>query len=401
MFVKEMRSRGEEVYHFGFGQSPFPVPNPMVEELKKHAHEKDYLPVGGLPALKEAIAKYHTERDGIETSADQILIAPGSKELLFTLQMQLTENIWYMNAPSWVSYGNQAQVLQANNEKFMKTDFEKKWWPDMKNNKLDKGGFMILNYPNNPTGLSLGEEEIKQYAKWIEENDCFVLADEIYSSTQFEGQFHSIRKFIPDRTFVTSGISKWCGAGGWRLGYLIIPKAHSYLKEVLETVVSETYSCVSSPIQYASVVAYQKNTEIDDYVKRMKNVLKAVGLFSYEVLKEGNVKVHKPSGGFYLYVDFENFRDQLAKNGVTDSKSMCDHLLKKNHVALLAGKHFHEEDSCLRARLSYVDFDGTEAIENVETFDVDNQEARKEFVKKWAPRVYKGIHEIVNWTKSL
>lgn len=82
------------IYDFGLGQSPFPVPVPVVEALRLHAHEKDYLPVKGLPALKEAVAGFHHQKDNVEASADYVLVGPRSKELMFLLQLVL---LWRYN----------------------------------------------------------------------------------------------------------------------------------------------------------------------------------------------------------------------------------------------------------------------------------------------------------------
>lgn len=81
-----IKQEGKKVYKLGLGQSPFPVPYAVVEELRANAHQKDYLEVKGLPALREAVAEYHSRRNGIERSANDVLIGPGSKELMFLLQ---------------------------------------------------------------------------------------------------------------------------------------------------------------------------------------------------------------------------------------------------------------------------------------------------------------------------
>ena len=80
-------SQGREIIKLGLGQSPFPVPEPVIEALRQHAHEKDYLPVRGLDALRTTVAEYYRCRDGIERQAGNVLVGPGSKELLFNLQM--------------------------------------------------------------------------------------------------------------------------------------------------------------------------------------------------------------------------------------------------------------------------------------------------------------------------
>ena len=108
--VKQMQSRGEKVYNFGLGQSPFPVPVPVVEALRLHAHEKEYLPVKGLFPLKEAVAGFHRQKDLVEANADYVLVGPGSKELMFLLQLVFYGEI-IVPTPCWVSYVPQAQIL--------------------------------------------------------------------------------------------------------------------------------------------------------------------------------------------------------------------------------------------------------------------------------------------------
>ena len=80
-------AEGRQVYKMGLGQSPFPVAAPVVEALREHAPEKDYLPVKGLKALRDAVAAYHHRSHGVECSGDDVLIGPGSKELMFLLQL--------------------------------------------------------------------------------------------------------------------------------------------------------------------------------------------------------------------------------------------------------------------------------------------------------------------------
>ena len=83
----ELRARGRKVYRLGLGQSPFPVPERVVQSLRDHAHEKDYLPVSGLKALRESVAGFNRRLQGIETNPDLVMIGPGSKELIFILQL--------------------------------------------------------------------------------------------------------------------------------------------------------------------------------------------------------------------------------------------------------------------------------------------------------------------------
>ena len=107
----EMAATGQTIYRFGFGQSPFPVPDSIVAALQKNAYRKNYLPVEGLFELRKSIAEYHRQTDQININADGVLIAPGSKELMFTLQLAL-EGSTLIPAPCWVSYAPQGHIVK-------------------------------------------------------------------------------------------------------------------------------------------------------------------------------------------------------------------------------------------------------------------------------------------------
>ena len=108
-----MRASGVEVYKLALGQSPFPVPERMVEALRQNAAQKDYLPAEGLPALRRAVAGFVERRIGIDRTGDDVLIGPGSKELLFLLQIVFAGEL-VIPTPAWVSYGPQARVLGSS-----------------------------------------------------------------------------------------------------------------------------------------------------------------------------------------------------------------------------------------------------------------------------------------------
>ena len=110
---KKLSNKGETVYPMGLGQSPFPVPAPVVETLKMHAHEKDYLPVKGLEALRQAVAHFHRQKDNVDIKSNNVLIGPGSKELMFILQMVYYGDL-ILPTPCWVSYVPKAKIIGRN-----------------------------------------------------------------------------------------------------------------------------------------------------------------------------------------------------------------------------------------------------------------------------------------------
>lgn len=168
---KKLNANGKKVFPMGLGQSPFPVPAPIVEALKMHAHEKDYLPVRGLEALRSAVAHFHRQKDNVDIKANNILIGPGSKELMFILMLVYYGDV-IVPSPCWVSYGPQAKII-GRNIKVIQTTFENKWriTPDqlrdflLNENDHFKPRLLILNYPSNPDGGTYSADDLKRIAK--------------------------------------------------------------------------------------------------------------------------------------------------------------------------------------------------------------------------------------------
>ncbi len=127
---KELINQGKKVYQFGFGQSPFPVPDKIVAKLKDNAHNKEYLPIQGLPELRDAISNYLLKRTGINYSRKNIFITPGSKEAMLLMHVAFNGEI-ILPAPSWVSYEPQA-IIGKNKVHWIQTSRENNWFPTSK-----------------------------------------------------------------------------------------------------------------------------------------------------------------------------------------------------------------------------------------------------------------------------
>ena len=141
-----------------------------------------------------------------------------------------------------------------------------------------------------------------------------MLSDEIYSELTFQNNYKSISSFCPEKTIISTGLSKWCGAGGWRLGYFIIPDNLNEIKDKINVLASETVSAVSAPIQHAAIKAYEN--DYSNYINGSRNILKAVGNYVYENLKSNKVLINKPQEGFYLMPEFLNKK-------LSSSSEMC------------------------------------------------------------------------------
>ena len=123
---KELTSKGKKIYQFGFGQSPFQVPEKIVEALKNNAYRKNYLPMQGLPELREAISKYLTKKTGVSYSKNNIIITPGSKEAMYLMHVAFDGDI-ILPAPSWVSYSPQAEIAD-NKVHWIQTSRDNNWF---------------------------------------------------------------------------------------------------------------------------------------------------------------------------------------------------------------------------------------------------------------------------------
>ena len=382
---------GKKIYKFGFGQSPFQIPKNIVETLKKNAHKKEYLPIQGLPELRENISKYLFERTGVHYSKDNILITPGSKEAMLLMHVTFNGEI-ITPAPSWVSYEPQAEI-GLNKVHWLETSRENNWFPTAKEleNKLKKLGkkknlIFILNSPNNPSGAICNN--LKELALVAKKYKLIILSDEIYTDLSFDNSYKSISKFYPNSTFISGGLSKWCGAGGWRLGFLAVPNKLKEFMKSLKSLASESYSTVNTPTQFAAVEAYDGDYE--HYRLKVRSILNAVGTYVYNNLKSNKILINPPQGAFYLMPEFKNKKFK-------SSSQLCEAILNDTGVAMLPGSDFGFKPKKMLTRLSYTDFDGVEFFKNVS----DYKSISEEMVKKYAPNVVEGTTKLSNWAKNL
>ena len=387
---RELESKGKKIYKFGFGQSPFQVPLDVVNELKNNAHQNKYLPMQGLKELRECVAKYTTNKKNYIYNPENVIIGPGSKELMFLLHI-LFEGDIILPAPSWVSYAPQA-LLGRNKIQTIETTSKNNWFPSgTEIEKIilkdkNKNYLLFLNSPNNPSGQIC--ENLEEISKVAKKYRLIILSDEIYSELSFEDNFKSISNFCPENTIISTGLSKWCGAGGWRLGYFIIPSTLNHLRDSINVLASETFSSVSAPIQYAAITAY--SNDHSKYINQSKKILKAVGNYVYEKLKSNNVLINKPQGGFYLMPEFLNKK-------FNSSLDMCDNILKETGVALLPGSDFGFDKSKMLARLSFTDFDGYNFMNEVQNKKkIDNN-----LILKLAPKIVEGVDKLKKWSESI
>ncbi|MFQ5709119.1 MAG: pyridoxal phosphate-dependent aminotransferase [bacterium] len=400
---KKLQGEGKRVFKLGLGQSPFPVPKPVVEALQANAHQKAYLPVQGLEELRQAVAEYHHRTQDIECVTEDVLIGPGSKELMFVLQLVYYGDL-VIPTPSWVSYAPQAQII-GRRINWLRTHLNNGWrlMPDaietICHQDSNRPRIIVLNYPNNPSGGTYKLEELKALAQVARKYRVILLSDEIYGELHHNSHHVSIARFYPEGTIISSGLSKWCGAGGWRLGTFVFPNSLHWLRDAMAVVASETYTATSAPIQYAAVRAFKGSADIEEYLHQSRRILRALGRHIAHQLSEVGVVVPEPKGAFYLFPDFCQFREVLKHRGIGTSEEFCRRLLRDTGVAILPGTSFGRMPDELTARIAYVDFDGARALEAAQ--QTPRYKVREiDFLKVYCSNVITAIDRLCEWLQQ-
>jgi aspartate aminotransferase len=410
--VREMWAQGRDIYHLGFGESRFPVHPKVAEALRANAHQRSYLPALGLPELRETIAHFYLRKFKLAVSPDQVVVGPGSKSLLYALVMALGEEV-ILPQPSWVSYAPQAHLLgkpvlwvpmrleqgyhlevEILREKM---EAEKEEWGNPE--------LLILNSPHNPTGTMMPPERVQHLADFAREEQLMVLSDEIYALVTHGGTPHvSVAHHYPEGTVVLGGLSKHMSLGGWRFGVAILPAGRTgeALRRAVQNIAGSIWSCVTAPVQYAALVAYGDDPEIDEFVGHCARMHAIRSRYLYEGLVRAGIPCAEPSGAFYVYPNFDKWRMALAGNGVQTSGDLADYLLDKYELATLPGLAFGggPEDLSLRLSSSYLDA-GTDEKANalVEAFAADQDPER--FIQDYHPRLREAVNRLGEFVNDL
>lgn len=397
--ARERQARGLPVARLGLGQSPFPVPSSVVDALRAAAPEKEYLPVRGLPQLCDAVAEYHRRRHGVPRTGSDVLVAPGSKELMFMLQIAFAGEL-LLPTPTWVSYGPQARIA-GRSVRMLPTRAAHGFrltpatLDAVCRSEPERPRILVLNYPSNPTGVTYRADALAELAEVARRHGIIVLSDEIYGELDHRGEHVSIARFLEEATILSGGLSKWCGAGGWRLGTFSFPRRLRWLLEALAVLGSETYSATSAPIQHAAVRAFRGGGDIETYLQRSRSILAALVERARSVLMEAGADVPEPDGAFYLFPGFGERTASLARRGITDDRGLVAHMMAELGIAALPGSAFGLDPSELRVRLALVDFDGVRALAAAGAGPVD-----RAFIERLCAPTVQAIDDIAQWVRG-
>src|SRR5947208_6191689 len=229
--VAKRRATGRETIHLGFGEASFPLHPLLATALAEAAKKTAYAPVLGIPKLRQTIAEYLARKRGLTFSSDQIIVAPGSKPLLYAL-MQILEGDLLLPVPSWVSYAPQARLA---GRKVIGVETDSVDCHRLTPHALSQAmlqahrdganpRILIVNSPSNPTGSMFEHTDVEALALWAREEGITIISDEIYAELAHGWCEHvSPASFYPDGCIVTGGLSKAFSSGGCRLGYAALP----------------------------------------------------------------------------------------------------------------------------------------------------------------------------------
>ncbi|MBN8615332.1 MAG: aminotransferase class I/II-fold pyridoxal phosphate-dependent enzyme [Deltaproteobacteria bacterium] len=399
--VDAQRSAGESVSKLTLGQSPFPVPERMVAALRDAAGAKEYAPVQGHEPLRKAIAAYVDRQLGIDRTADDVVIGPGSKELLFLLQLVFAGDL-VVSTPAWGSSVAQATLLgrrvlslhASAEDGFLlrPAALEAALATEPRRPRL-----LVLNYPSNPAGLTYRADELRELGQIAQRHELLVLSDEVYGELHHKGQHSSIARYYPEGTIVSTGLSKWVGAGGWRLGCLVFPDQLRPILSAIVAVASETLSATSIPIQRAAVIAFEGGEDIERYLFQVRRVLSALGRFTSRRLQSYGVRCAQPTGGFHVFADFGPALE--GKASIDGSATLTARIASEARVALVPGVSFGRPREELTARLAYVDFDGPRALAAVGVIPKE-QPVDETFLRRHCAPTVEAIERIGHWVQT-
>ncbi|MGB2711130.1 MAG: pyridoxal phosphate-dependent aminotransferase, partial [Conexibacter sp.] len=223
--------------------------------------------------------------------------------------------------------------------------------------RRDGGDFRILmlTLPDNPTGTVASEDEVRAVCEVAERHGLTIVSDEIYRDLAHDpAALRSPAELLPQRTFVTTGLSKSMALGGWRIGFVRLPDG-DLGREVaapLLGLASEVWSCVAAPIEAAAVHVLEEPDEVVAHVEAARRLHRCVTTAAHAHVVAAGARCRAPQGGFYLYPDLEPARDALQARGVEDGDALAELLLERFGIGVLPGSCFGDEPTALRFRMA-------------------------------------------------
>jgi aspartate/methionine/tyrosine aminotransferase len=335
----EMKAQGKEIISLGLGEPDFKTPNYVVEATIE-AMRNDYTHYSatqGWPELRKLIAEDCNKAYGSSYTMNDVIVTPGIKSAVYFSLAAILEpgdeiiliSPYYVSYPAMVKLAEpKAKIVNVTLSKDFSLDADKLRSAFNKNTKA-----ILVNSPNNPTGMVLSKEEVELIIKLAVENDAYIISDEVYDKLVYHGHRHtSFGSYseICDKVIICNGYSKSHAMTGWRLGYAIgthnvITKMNKLQQHI------NTNTCTFVQVGACSIY---KNVpvHIAPYVAELE---KRIDYFDSELNKLDYINGVKPEAGFFYFLD-------ISEVGV-DSNTFCADLLKKTGIASTPGVAFGPE----------------------------------------------------------
>lgn len=361
--VAHRREQGQPVVALGFGEAGLPVHEELKRRLSAAAGEGGYGPVAGILPLRLAAAGYF-ERRGAATRCEQIVAGPGSKPLLYALLLAIGGGV-ALPRPSWVSYAAQATLLRQV-ATMVPTPAGQGGVPDP--DRLEQAVIearaagaplraVVLTLPDNPTGTLAGPEAIAGVCELAERHDLVVISDEIYRDLIHDPQQRLVSpaQLAPERTVVTTGLSKNLALGGWRLGVARMPDGArgAALTDRLIEIASELWSSPAQPVQHAAAWAFTEPEPLRERIDASRRLHATVARATAARFEAAGATVAPVAGGFYLYPDLGAHRELLRRRwGIASADDLARVLLEDHAVATLPGTAFGDPAEQLSLRVA-------------------------------------------------
>jgi aspartate aminotransferase len=355
--IQERIRGGADVLHLAFGEAALPVLPSVADVLARAAPRTGYGPVAGSAEARAAAAGWF-ERRGLQTTPEQVLFAPGSKPLLYALLSVLPGDV-VLPRPCWVSYAAHA-TLAGKRTLSVPIGPSAGGVPDPAalEEALAGGGrpgVLVVTLPDNPTGTQPGPALVEEVCRIAEAHDLAIVSDEIYRDLAHDPEgFRSPADVVPERTFVTGGLSKSMALGGWRIGFARVadgPRG-AEVRAALDGFAGAVWSALAAPMQHVAAHVLSEPDDVREHVARSRRLHRAVAGAAHRELGAAGIQCRPPAGAFYLYPDLEARRDALAALGVHTGAQLAEHLLERRDVGVLAGAAFGDEPEALRFRMA-------------------------------------------------
>lgn len=360
--VSNKQRKGIDIIQLAEGEPDFDTPS----NIKRAAYEAleegktKYQPTKGDYELRKAIQDKLKETNSINTDPGHIMVTPGAKfgiYLAFQALLDKGDSIMLLE-PSWVTFAPAATLAGASVIK-IRLDRNNGFRPDLEKieEKMDNSvKLIVLNSPCNPTGTVYEMSTIKRIAQLVENNNAFVLSDELYEDLIFEGSHYSPGSEF-DNVITISGFSKSFAMTGWRLGYTVAPKK---IIDGMEKIYQHSTTCVNSFSQAGALEALVSD-ESQEVLREMFNKYKSRRSLIMSLIDDSTLfTCDKPQGTFYCFPEYD---------ADISSLDLAKELLEQVNVATVPGAAFGKGgEGHLRLCYATSEEDISEAFERIEDF---------------------------------